>query len=311
MGVVTPAKRRLLDVSRPERRRGPSRSCRPHTAFVLAGGASLGALHAGMLRALYERGIRADLLVGTSAGALNAAYLATRPQTVQAARALAEVWRQLRRQDVFPIQPRTVISGLTNRADHLVPGAPLRRLILRHLELDRIEHAKVPLHLVAFDLLSGREVRLSAGSAHEALLAATAIPGVLAPVRFGELLLVDGGVVDNTPISHAVDLGAERIYVLPTQDPSARGLPAAPKGALEAAVHAFTLLTDARLAADLARYRGEAELIVLPASNPTRVPPTDFGHAERLIGSALRAAREALTRTNAPEEVQTWAGASA
>src|SRR4051794_19499751 len=67
----------------------------PRTAFVLAGGASLGALQAGMLQALYEHGIAPDFLVGTSAGALNAAYVATRPQTVQTAKDLAALWRGL------------------------------------------------------------------------------------------------------------------------------------------------------------------------------------------------------------------------
>src|ERR1700739_3340624 len=89
----------------------PVRGTPPRTAFVLAGGASLGALQAGMVRALYERGITADLLVGTSAGALNAAYLASRPQTVETAKELAGVWRGLHREDIFPIHPPTLIGG--------------------------------------------------------------------------------------------------------------------------------------------------------------------------------------------------------
>jgi NTE family protein len=96
------------------------------------------------------------------------------------------------------------------------------------------------------DLLRGVEVRLSSGPALDAVLAAAAIPGVLPSVRLGDQLLVDGGVVDNTPISHAVELGAERIYVLPTDDPLARSLPTKPRGALDAAVHAFTLLLSAQ-----------------------------------------------------------------
>jgi NTE family protein len=275
----------------------------PRTAFVLAGGASLGALQAGMLRALYERGITPDFLVGTSAGALNAAYVASRPQTVQTAKELARVWRGLHRQDVFPIHPPTLIGGVTNRSDHLVPDAPLRRLAGRHLELERLEQANVPLYLVCFDLLSGQEVRIKDGPAVEAVLAAAAIPGVLPPVRRGERLLVDGGVVNNTPISHAVELGAERIYVLPTEDPTARGLPIPPHGALDAAIHAFTLLVGARLEADLARYADAAELIVLPAANPGHVQPTDFDHSDRLIGAALQAARTALKRMPAREPV--------
>ena len=69
----------------------------PRTAFVLAGGAALGAMQAGMVHALYERGIAPDLLIGASAGALNAAFLASRPATVTTARELAAVWRGLRR----------------------------------------------------------------------------------------------------------------------------------------------------------------------------------------------------------------------
>jgi NTE family protein len=205
---------------------------------VLAGGASLGAVQAGMLRALYERGIRPDLLAGTSAGALNAAYIASRAQTVQTAKALADVWRGLRRRDLFPIHPPTLIAGLSNHRDHVVPARPLSELTSRHLQLERLEDADVPLHVVAFDLASGDEVRLSEGPALGAVLASATIPGVLPPVRWGERLVVDGGTVNNTPISHAVQLGAERIFVLPTQDLSDRGRSQAPRGALESAVHA-------------------------------------------------------------------------
>jgi NTE family protein len=274
----------------------------PRTAFVLAGGASLGALQAGMLRALYERGIKPDLLVGTSAGALNATYVASRPQTVDTAKSLARAWRGLHRQDVFPIHPPTLIGGLANRSDHLVPDRPLRRLIGRHLQLERLEEAGVPLHLICFDLLSGQEVRLCEGPALDAVVAAAAIPGMLRPVRWGERLLVDGGVVNNTPISHAIDLGAERIYVLPTADPESRGLSLPPRGALQAAVHAATLLAGARLQADLALYAGAAELVVLPAANPWHVQPTDFGQADRLIRAGLHAGRIALGQNPVPLE---------
>jgi NTE family protein len=113
---------------------GPHRAARaPRTAFVLAGGASLGAMQVGMLRGLYERGVAPDLLVGTSAGALNAAFIASRPQTVATAEALAHVWRGLHREDIFPINPRMVISGLANHRDHLVPDTGLRGLAARHL----------------------------------------------------------------------------------------------------------------------------------------------------------------------------------
>src|SRR5690348_14435811 len=121
----------------------------PRTAFVLAGGAALGALQAGMVHALYQRGITPDLLIGTSAGALNAAFLAARPATVATAHDLADPWRALRRRDILPLRPATLASGLAGRRDHLIPGRALRRLAARHLQSGRLEQAAIPLHLVA------------------------------------------------------------------------------------------------------------------------------------------------------------------
>ena len=266
----------------------------PQTAFVLSGGASLGAMQVGMLRALYESGVVPDMLVGTSVGALNAAFVASRPQTVATAKQLAGVWQGLHRDDVFPTNLRMLIGGLANHRDHLVSDRRLRLLAARHLEIERLEHAQVPLHLVACDSMTGDEVLLSDGAALDAILAVTAIPGVLPPVHRDGRRLADGGVVNNTPISHAVELGAERIYVLATEAPGPRGLSVPPRGALDAALRAFALLVGARLEADLARYAGAAELIVLPPANPSRVQPTDFDHPDRLMGAALAAARTAL-----------------
>src|SRR5262245_38467416 len=109
-------------------------ACEPRTAFVLAGGAALGAMQAGMVHALYERGIAPDLLIGTSAGAPNAAFLASRPATVATAQELAAVWRGLRRSDILPLRPATLLGGLAGRRDHLIPGRALRRLAARHLQ---------------------------------------------------------------------------------------------------------------------------------------------------------------------------------
>src|SRR3954462_12290488 len=96
------------------------------TAFVLSGGASLGALQVGMLEALYERGITPDLLVGTSAGALNAAFVASRPQSPRTARQLGRVWRSLLREDLFPVSMSTLVGGVCGRRDHLAPDRELR-----------------------------------------------------------------------------------------------------------------------------------------------------------------------------------------
>src|SRR3954471_15981396 len=97
-----------------------ARNDRPTVAFVLSGGAGLGAVQVGMLRALYERGVVPDLIVGTSAGALNGAYIATRPQTIATADELADIWRHLRRGQIFPVNPLTGLLGFLGARDHLV-----------------------------------------------------------------------------------------------------------------------------------------------------------------------------------------------
>jgi NTE family protein len=248
-----------------------------------------------MLEALYEQGIAPDFLVGTSVGALNAAFVASRPQSPQTARELGRVWRELQRQDVFPVSLSALVGGVCGRRDHLVPDRELRRLIRRYVEFDDLADAPIPLHLIAFDLLEGRELRLSEGPAVDAVAASASIPGIFPPVAMGERRLIDGGVVNNTPISHAVELGAERIYVLPTQ-PSHDRPGRVPTGALDAAIQGVHLLVGCRLGADVARYSAEAELILLPAPNAGCLQPTSFEHSHRLIADARAAARTALQR---------------
>lgn len=271
----------------------PPRRDRPRTAFVLSGGASLGALQVGMLHALYEREIFADLLVGTSAGAINAAFIASRPQTVVTALELAEVWCSLRRRDVFPLHVRSVIGGLRGTRDHLVPDSGLRELVRRHVELELLEDAPIPLHVVCFDLAEQREVVLSTGLARDAVVASSSIPGILPPVRISGRHLIDGAVANNSPISQAVSLGAQRIYVLPTND----GLQSpvrATGGALDAALTGLRLLVQRRLKAELDQLSSDVELIMLPAVNASHVSPSDFDHARSLIDGALTAARQVL-----------------
>ena len=269
----------------------------PRTAFVLSGGASLGALQVGMLRALYARGIEPDLLVGTSVGALNAAFIASRPQTVATADQLADIWCRLRRDDVFPLSVRALIVGLAGRRDHLVSDGAVRRLVHEHVEFTDIARAAIPLHVVAFDTDEQAEVLLSAGPAVDTITAAASIPGVFPPVRVGERSLIDGGVANNTPLSHAVALGAERVFVLPTRDQN-RGGARRSRGALAAAIDGLGVLTDARLQFDLQRFSTAAELIILPCPNAHGVQPTNFDHASTLIRDAFDASHQLLARAD-------------
>jgi len=258
-----------------------ARHKRPKVAFVLSGGGSLGAIQAGMLGALYEREVHADLLVGTSAGALNGAFIASRPQTVATADALGDVWRGLRRGQAFPLNPLTGLLGFLGARDHLVPDSGLRRLVSRNVEHELLEELPLPLHVVAVDVVSGEELRVSSGPVLGAVLASAAIPAVFRPVELDGRFLMDGGVANNTPISHAVELGAERIYILPAGHACA--LEEAPGSALGMALHAIGLLTHRRLVDDIERHRNEAKLVVLPPPCPLDVQPIDFTHADELI----------------------------
>ncbi|MGI8632048.1 MAG: patatin-like phospholipase family protein [Solirubrobacterales bacterium] len=272
----------------PSNRQAP----RPATAFVLSGGASLGAIQAGMLRALFERGIEPDLVLGSSVGALNGAYIASRPPTVETARTLAAVWRGVRRSDIFPLNPLAGLAGFLGQRQSMLSARGLRRTIARHVELDRLEHASVPLHVIATDLFSGAERRLSHGDAVSAIHASAAIPGVFKPVDWEDTKLIDGGIANNTPITHAIELGAERIYVLPTGMACALSEP--PRGALAMSLHAMSILVTRRLTHEIENLADRAELIVLPPPCPLDVLPIDFSHAEELIDRGYEDARAYL-----------------
>lgn len=257
------------------------------TAFVLSGGASLGAVQVGMLQALEEHGVAPDLIVGASVGALNGAFLAGRPGRDGFAE-LAAVWRSVRRQDVFPIGPLRGALGYYGLRNSLVRPEPLRRLVARYVSFSRLEEARIPLHVVATDAITGLDVVLSQGSALDAVLASAAIPAVFPPVRIGDRDLMDGGVANNTPISHAVKLGATTLYVLPTGFPCA--LPKAPESALGMALHALTLLFGQRLSFDVERYERQCDLYVVPPPCPLDVKPADFSRSSELISVAHESA---------------------
>ena len=234
-----------------------------------------------MLRTLYERGVAPDLIVGTSVGALNSAFIASRPPSAATAHELADVWRGVSRGNVFPLNPLTGFFGFFGARDHLISDRGLRKLVAENLELAALEESPIPLHVITTDLLSGRELRLSRGNALEAVIASAAIPGVFPAVEREGRLLIDGGVANNTPIIDAIELGAERIYVLPTGN--ACDLPEPPRGAVAMLLHAMSLLVMRRLIVEVDALRDRAELIVLPPPCPLTIAPIDFSHADELI----------------------------
>lgn len=262
------------------------------TAFVLSGGGSLGAVQVGMLQALVARGVAADLIVGSSVGAINGAWFAGCPEP-ECIDELAVLWTSLARRDVFPIHPVAGLLGFLGRRNHLLPPDRLAELISEHLPFINIEDARIPLHIVATEVTTGREVVCSDGEALPAILASAAIPGVFPPVRLGQLELMDGGVVSNTPIAHAVERGATRVYVLPAGYPCA--LPQAPRSPLGMVLQALTLLVEHQLLHEIERYEGTVELHVIPPLCPLAVSPADFSQSGELIGRARASATQWLT----------------
>jgi NTE family protein len=269
------------------------------TAFVLSGGGSLGAVQVGMLLALAESGVTPDLLVGSSVGAVNAAWVASRPG-LGGARELAAVWRSVRRDDVFPLRPLQGLLGFAGRRDHLVDPANFRALLGRHLTFGRLEESAMPLVVVATEVATGTEVALVRGGVIDAVTASTAIPGVFPPVTVDGQVLMDGGVSNNAPISHAVEHGATTVYVLPTGYACALDRP--PGSALGMALHAITLLVQQRLAADAAHCWEGVTLRVLPPLCPLAVSPVDFSHSAELINQAHDATAAWLERDSFGED---------
>ena len=263
------------------------------TAFVLAGGGSLGAVQVGMLKALTRKGIVPDLLVGASVGAINAAVFAGLP-TSEGVAGLERVWLGLHSSDVFPFSPLNSLLAILGKRDHHVSPARLQALIESALPYKRIEDAKIPFHVVATDVLEGTEVCLSRGPLAPALLASAAIPAVFPTVSIESHHLIDGGVANNTPISCAVKLGASRIVVLATGISCALEKP--PRGVVALAMHAVNLLVMRQLVSDIEHFSSHAELIVLPPLCPVTVSSYDFSQTAELVHRAEARTRQWLQR---------------
>jgi NTE family protein len=301
------------------------------TAFVLWGGGSLGAAQVGMLRALAEYGIRADLVIGASVGALNGAYYAARPG-VGGVEELARLWLSVSGHDVypmdrtqtlrslagdlpfhpvrgalralgarnyaFPVNPRVFAEAMFGRRNHLFDNAALRRFLAAILPIDDLCDGVIPLSVLTTDVLSGRAVVLSRGPALPALLASTAIPAVFPTVPVDGRELMDGGFADRTTLDHAAQAGVDEAYLL------APGfschLPAPPSTAIAMALHGYNLLAELRIGASIAGCRARTRLRVLPPLCPVEILPIDFRQTADLIDRATEATLHWLER-NRPQ----------
>lgn len=186
---------------------------RAPVAFVLGGGGILGASEVGMLAALLASGRRPDLVVGTSVGAINGAVVAADP-TAAAVTRLGELWADLARSDVLGGSLLAQTATLVRTGTHLQPQAPLRRLLVDEFADAVIEELQVPFQCVAASIERATEHWFDRGPVVDAVLASSAVPGLLAPVRIGTEHYLDGGLVDSIPVGRAVALGARTVYVL-------------------------------------------------------------------------------------------------
>ncbi len=250
-------------------------------AFVMSGGASLGAVQVGMVRALVEADIHPQLLVGASVGAMNASWLAghgDKPDMDIAG--LASFWKGLTRSDVFPLEFVGGLMGFVGKRTSLLSDHGLRNLLEQSLTFERIEDAFIPLAVIATDVLNGELVVLEEGPAEPAIRASASIPAVFPPVRHRGRWLMDGGVASNTPIATAAAKGATDIYVLPAQTAGEQKLPS---NAIGMAVNAVSLLIDARMKSERAELPAGVSVTVLEPAPTEGVSPVDFSKTEMLI----------------------------
>jgi NTE family protein len=191
--------------------------------FVLSGGAARGAVHVGMMQTLLEAGVVPHALVGTSVGALNAAFMGWQT-SLDRVHALAEHWQRLGTRDIFPGGTWTRLAHLAQRHTYLFSSDALRDLIGTWVPVSRLEELTTPVRVTTTPLAGAGAVYHDSGDLVSVLLASTAVPGVFAPVHLDghdgtPTLHVDGGVSDLVPISGAVDLAPTRVFVLDASVP--------------------------------------------------------------------------------------------
>lgn len=286
------------------------------TAFVFSGGGSVGAVQVGMLQGLVEAGVKPDLVVGASVGAINGVHFAARP-TAEGVAHLASLWLDLSRHDVipldvgvmvraaidelrssplrgvaralgglnhvFPLRLTSLVAAATGRRNHLVDNTGLTRFVADHLPSGRLESSSIPVAVLAADACTGRAVVITTGSTLEAVTASAAIPVLFPDVEVDGVRLMDGELADRTGIEIAVELGAEVVYLLRG---TPRPLPSPPATALGMAVHTYNVLSAHRMSHAIARLPAYVRLLTPPSPDTAGVLPLDFTHTSRLIEEA-------------------------
>ena len=223
-------------------------------AFVLSGGANRGPLEIGALQSLVARNIKADLVVGTSAGALNGVYYAARP-TVTGMQELANIWINSTVNDAFPGANNLSMAwrAITGK-DSLIDGAALRRTVQRSLPPGATVFGdlQIPFYAVTADIISATTIVFGDEADTpllEPVLASASFPIVLPPVEYDGFQLSDGGVTAVVPIEAALQRGATELYVIDLEPPTAKSDPV--RGVLPIAMQTLTTSLREQLLDDL------------------------------------------------------------
>lgn len=267
---------------------------RDRVGIVLSGGGPLGALQVGALKALFDKGVRPDLVTGTSVGAMNASFLAFNP-TPEGVTEMEHYWLSLGEDDLFPGgRFRASWARMFVRGSKIFENSGLRRMLESTLGPDaRFEDSTVPLGVIATDLETGAERVFTSGPLVEPLLASAAMPGVYPPVEIDGRMYTDGGVANNVPIAPAVNMGATTLYVLNSTSHTNQRRPLVRP--MDYFFHAFTLARAQRLAIDMRLYSERVNLVMIPA--PVLdffVPFASMEHTDRLIDLSYKHTKKFL-----------------
>jgi NTE family protein len=185
------------------------------TAYVLGGGGVLGAVEVGMLRALLERDLRPDLVLGTSIGALNGALVAQDP-TLAVVDRLTELWRTANApgREVYGGRRIDALRRAVSTGTHVYSAEPLKQRLVEELGSTTFADLAVRFQVCASSIERAAEHWFDSGPVVDAVMASAAVPGLLPPARVDGEHYLDGGIVNSIPIERAVRLGATRIFVL-------------------------------------------------------------------------------------------------
>jgi NTE family protein len=259
--------------------------------FVLSGGANLGSVHVGMLKALLEADIKPDVIVGTSIGAVNAGFLAADPSLEQVEK-LRKLWCDVKAREIFSLNPLANCRALF-REGALCSADGWRRFLEQRAPYRNIEDAAVPLRITATDYDEGRSVVFDSGPGVDAVMASTAIPGIFPPYRIGDRWFLDGAISESLPLKVALDAGADTIYVMAVNVPSP---PPDRRSPLAVLRHSVTILLFPRIRLDALGLPGEhpsLKIIQVPAVK-TQVSLWDMSRHDDLIATAYETTKEFL-----------------